>query len=251
MVVMQILRTKFKREIIAEFLPSVLKSNKVIILCTGMPGYPGRRNDLLEFLSKEGYTAILPRYRGSWESEGKFLKNSPHIDILDIISELESGFVDLWSRKEYKIKNPEVYLIGSSFGGASALLASNDKRVKKAVALSPVVDWRIESMSEPFDRLSKFMIEAFGCGYRFAEKDFFKLKKGNFYNPVDSIGNLISSKIMVFHAKDDEIVPYEPTEKFANKLGCTFVPHKIGGHLSISMMHTPRFWKKIKAFIEN
>jgi len=248
---MQILRTKFKGGIIAEFLPPATKSNKVIILCTGMPGYPGRRNDLLEFLSKEGFWAILPRYRGSWESDGKFLKESPHLDILDIISELEGGFMELWAGQKFSIKKPEVYLIGSSFGGASAILASTHKSVKKAVALSPVVDWRVESKEEPFEHLSRFMIEAFGNGYRFSPKDFMKLKKGGFYNPVDQIGDLSAHKIMIYHAKDDEIVDFEHTEKFARKLGCTFLPHKIGGHLSLSLVHTPRFWNKIKLFIDN
>lgn len=247
---MQILRTKFKGEIIAEFLPPVTKSNKVVILCTGMPGYPGRRNDLLKFLANEGYWAILPRYRGSWESDGKFLKDSPHLDILDIISELESGFTELWAGNTFSIKKPEVYLVGSSFGGCAALLASVHKNVKKVVALSPVVDWRIESITEPFDHLSKFMMEAFGNGYRFAPKDFMKLKKGGFYNPADSIKDLSANKIMIYHARDDEVVAFGPTESFTKELRCTFVPHKIGGHLSISMMHTPRFWKKIKGFIE-
>lgn len=247
---MQILRTKFKGEIIAEFLPSVIKSNKVVILCTGMPGYPGRRNDLLEFLAKEGYWAILPRYRGSWESDGRFLKESPHMDIIDIISELESGFTELWAGQTFSIKKPEVYLLGSSFGGAAVLLASTHKSVKKAVALSPVVDWTVESKTEPFEHLSKFMMEAFGNGYRFSEKDFFKLKKGGFYNPIDEIKSMSGDKIMIYHAKDDEVVAFEPTENFAKKLGCTFVPHKIGGHLSTSLIHTPRYWKKIKAFLE-
>ena len=248
---MQILRTKFKSEIIAEFLPSVNKSNKVVILCTGMPGYPGRRNDLLEFLAKEGYWAILPRYRGSWESDGKFLKDSPHTDILDIISELESGFTELWAGQKFSIKKPEVYLMGSRFGGAAVLLASVHKSVKKAVALSPVVDWRIESKTEPFEHLSEFMMKAFGHGYRFSPKDFLKLKKGGFYNPVEAIGDLSANKIMIYHAKDDEVVAFEPTEKFAKNLDCTFVPHKLGGHLSTSLIHTPRFWKKIKVFLES
>lgn len=248
---MQILRTKFKNEIITEFLPPVSKSNKVIILCTGMPGYPGEKKNLLKFFANAGYWAFLPRYRGSWESDGEFLKESPHIDILDIISELESGFTELWGMQKFSVENPEVYLMGSSFGGPAVILASVDKRVKKAVALSPVVDWRIESKTEPFDHLSRFMMDAFGNGYRMEREDFFKLKNGGFYNPVDAIGELSKEKIMIFHAKDDEIVDFEPTRKFAKKLKCTFVPKKVGGHLSSSLIHTPKFWKKIKGFIED
>ena len=34
-------------------------------------------------------------------------------------------------------------MIGGSFGGAAALLASLDPRVKKVIANCPVVDWSI------------------------------------------------------------------------------------------------------------
>lgn len=247
---MNILRTRFKKDIVTEFVPSLNASNKVIVLCTGMPGYPGRRNELLEFLAGEGYWVFLPRYRGSWESDGSFLKESPHQDILDIIDELSSGFTELWAGKKFSIPNPEVYLLGVSFGGPAALLASRDERVKKVAVMSPVVDWRAESKAEPFDHLSRFMVEAFGNGYRCDMDDFHKLQKGGFYNPIDEIETLSPEKIMIMHAKDDEVVSFGPVENFANNLGCHFTPLDTGGHLSTTLMSTPEFWIKIKGFIE-
>ena len=90
---MNILRAKFKKEIISEFLPSLRPSKKVIIFCGGMPSYPGKKNDLMEFIAKKGFWIFLPRYRGSWESAGSFLKISPHYDIIDIIDQLPKGFM--------------------------------------------------------------------------------------------------------------------------------------------------------------
>lgn len=247
---MQISRTKFKKEIISEFLMPIKPSKKVIILCGGMPSYPGRRNDLMEFLAKRGYWVFLPRYRGSWESGGSFLKISPHQDIIDIIDELPRGFRDLWSGNKYKIKNSQIYLIGSSFGGPAVILASKDKRIKKVVAFSPVIDWRKESKIESVDSLGKFTKIAFGNGYRFTIKNWNKLKSGKFYNPINEAKSFDGKKLFIIHAKDDEVVYSKPSEDFTRLISCKFLLLKIGGHLSLSNLILPDFWNKIKKFLD-
>ncbi len=245
---MEIFRTRFKKEIISEFLPSVKPSKKVVIFCGGMPSYQGKKNELMEFLAKRGYWVFVPRYRGSWESDGSFLKISPHQDIIDILDELPKGFKDLWSGKKYKIKNPQIYLFGVSFGGPAAILASKDKRVKRVVSFSPVIDWQVESKTESMDFMGKFIKEAFGNGYRFAMKNWNKLKSGKFYNPISEINSLDGKKIFIIHAKDDKIVYSKPSEDFAKLTGCKFILLKTGGHLASSSLMVPKFWKKIKSF---
>jgi alpha-beta hydrolase superfamily lysophospholipase len=251
---MFILRTRIKKEIVCEFLPpskpgNSHASNKVIILCGGMPAYPGKK-DLTEFLSKKGYWVFVPRYRGSWESAGSFLKISPHRDVLDIIDQLPKGFPDLWSGKIYKIKQPEIYLIGSSFGGPAVILASRDARVKKAVALSPVTDWRVETKTEPISKLKHYAQAAFGNGYRFTEKNFNKLKVGKFYNPTHEADSMDGGKLFIFHASDDMVVPARTSIKFADVTGSKLFLLPRGGHLSISNIMAPQFWTKINAFFK-
>lgn len=223
------------------------RSNKVVILCGGMPGYPARK-ELMFFLAEKGFWVFSPRYRGSWESDGSFLKKSPHLDVIDVIDSLSSGFTDLWSNRKYKIKDPKVYLIGSSFGGPAAILASKDTRIKKVTALSPVVDWKVKSRIEPIDWLGKFTRIAFGNGYRFKQKDWDRLKGGTFYNPVSELSELDRSKIYIIHAKDDEVVPVKPVIKFAKALGCKMTVLKRGGHLSSSNLLRAAFWKRISNF---
>ena len=86
------LRTRFKKEIIAEFLPPVRKgkTRRVIILCDGMPSVPAKQ-PLAEFLARQGYWVFHPRYRGAWESGGNFLEKSPVEDIADVISGITKG----------------------------------------------------------------------------------------------------------------------------------------------------------------
>lgn len=246
---MYTLRTRFKKEIISEFLPPNRKSSKVIILCGGMPGIPSKK-ELMLFLSKKGFWVFSPRYRGSWESGGKFLKKSPHQDILDIIDELPRGFKSIWDKKEYKIISPKIFLIGSSFGGPAILLSSKDARVEKVIAFSPVVDWRTQDKTtEPLDFLRTFTKEAFGEAYRFREKDWNKLRTGKFYNPMASLGEISGNKIFIIQAKDDDIVGWNDAQKFAEKIQCKLILLKKGGHLSTSNLTKPFFWKKVKAFM--
>ena len=89
-------RTRFRNDIVAEFLPPTRqgKRHKVIILCDGMPSIPSKE-PLVEFLSKKGYWVFYPRWRGAWESGGQFLQKSPEQDILDVISELPNGVREL------------------------------------------------------------------------------------------------------------------------------------------------------------
>ncbi len=247
------LRTRIKKEIVCEFLPPATSakaqpSNKVIILCGGMPGYPGGKKDLAEFLSQKGFWVFIPRYRGTWESGGSFLKISPHRDVLDIVDQLPRGFKDLWSGKTYKVARPEIYLVGSSFGGAAAILASRDPRVQHAVAFSPVTDWRVETKAESIAKLGAFTRAAFGNAYRGTEKDFNKLKTGTFYNPAHEAASIDGAKLLIFHALDDKTVYVKTSVAFAHATGAKLVLLKNGGHLSISNVMMPEFWKKIRIF---
>src|SRR6185437_15649735 len=88
-----VFRTRFKKQIVAEFLPPArpAKKENLIILCDGMPSVP-RKQPLAKFLAEKGYWVIYPRWRGAWESEGEFLEQSPEQDLKDILDELPKGF---------------------------------------------------------------------------------------------------------------------------------------------------------------
>src|SRR5579872_875612 len=174
-------RTRFKKEIVAEFLPPArkIKRQRVIILCDGMPSMP-RKQPLMQFLAEKGYWVIYPRWRGAWESDGEFLAKSPVEDIRDILDELPKGLTEHAFGKKFALKPDEVFVIGGSFGGAAAILASMDKRVKKTVANCPVVDWSIlndEQQKETSNAsYAAYIREAWGNGYRLSAKNWNKLR---------------------------------------------------------------------------
>lgn len=242
-------RTRFAKDIVTEFLPPRRKSKKVVIICDGMPTVPSKFA-ILDFFSKKGYWAFHPRYRGSWESGGRFLERPPHLDILDVISGLRKEFREPWDGKRFSLEPKKIHVLGSSFGGCVALMASMDSRVESVVALSPVVDWSAESRTEPLYWLKGVVREAFGEAYRFSGAHWRRLGRPGFFNPIDHMAEMDGSKILLVHTKDDKVVPVAPATRFAKRTGCEFALYAKGGHLSMSALMSPRIQRRLWSFLD-
>ena len=244
---MQILHTFFKKEIFADFIMPAKPSQRVVIICSGVPAVPSKKT-LMEFLAKKGYWAFHIRYRGTWESKGIFLKQSPHQDVLDVVDELSKGFTELWTKQKYKINPKKILLTGSSFGGAAVIMAAQDPRVTAGVAFSPVVDWRATRPDEPHGKFVKFMQEAYDSVYHSTPALWKKLLNEQFYTPRNDVDG---TKLMIIHAKDDHIVRLKEVREFAKKTKSHFIPLRTGGHLSNSNLMRLGNWKKLKRFLQD
>ncbi len=248
-------RARFKKEIVAEFLPPARARQKqrVILLCDGMPGIP-RKQPLAQFLSQKGFWVFYPRWRGAWESGGQLLQRPPQQDLSDIIDELPKGVRETAFGKKFKLSPDEIFVIGGSFGGAAAILSSLDPRVKKAVANCPVVDWSILPEEQKKETSNKsypaYIREAFGNGYRLTEKNWNKLHSGVFYNPVHHIKELTPAKVLIFHAKDDPYIPWRSVRDFADDAGIKLHLFARGGHLSTDRI-VRTCWPQIKRFFHS
>jgi len=249
---MHIFRTRFKKEVVTEFLPPLRKTKRdnVIIFAGGMPGYPDKKN-FIEFFARKGFWVFVPRYRGTWESDGVFLKNSPHQDILDIIDELPKGFISLFDYKKFKIKPNKIFVFGSSFGGPSAIFASMHPKVNKAVLFSPVVDWTYPSKTESLKFMKRFVSEAFGNGYRITKNGWEKLYNGKFYNPSHQVHKIDGSKLLLFHSLDDDVVNVKSVIKFAKQTNAKLKLFKKGGHFGSSAATKPTIYKLVHNFLIN
>ena len=248
-------RTRFKKEIVAEFLPPARpsKQQRVIILCDGMPSIP-RKQALVEYLSTKGYWVFYPRWRGAWESGGQFLERSPHEDILDIVSELPKGFEELAFGRKFRFSPDRVFVIGGSFGGAAAILSSLDRRITKVIANCPVVDWAILRKEQKKETSNPsypaYIRAAFGSGYRLSAKNWNKLHSGVFYNPAHHAKDLTASKILMFHAKDDPYIPWKTVDAFARRVGIRLKLLSRGGHLRTESV-VQKYWPQIKRFFDS
>ncbi len=248
------LRTRFADDIVTEFLPGarLRKRQRVIIVCDGMPSIP-RKQPLADWLAQKGYWVFYPRYRGSWESRGDFLARSPHEDILDVIDGLNKPIREATHGKKFTVKPDEIFVIGGSFGGATAILCSLDPRVKRVIANCPVVDWSILRSALKVETSNPsyvaYLREAFGQGYRLSENNWKKLYSGTFFNPIHHASEIDPSKILMFHAQDDPSIPWRSVESFAKKTGVKLKLLARGGHLKTEFV-VQKFWPEIKKFLE-
>lgn len=262
-------RTRFKRDIVAEYLPPRRRKKRedVVVFADGMPTMPGNKK-VAEHFSQNGYFTFFPRYRGTWESGGHFLKQSPDEDILDVIEVIAKGdkgrFRDAASGEWTHVSPRNIYVIGVSFGGPAALFCSRDNRVTKVVAISSVIDWQKPGRAEPMDWLHNFVREGFGQGYRFKKADWNKLSRGNLYNPAASLqgsntwarknGNkpfFDGSKIFMIHAQDDEVCTYKAAHHFAKQCGARLKTYQRGGHFGASFLLKPAIFRQIMRFFHS
>jgi hypothetical protein len=213
-------RTRFRQQIVAEFLPPSRprKAQKLIILCDGMPSIP-RKQSLLEFLAANGFWVIYPRYRGAWESGGRFLEKSPHEDVLDIIDDLPKEIEEIAFGRRFRLSPDQVFD-------------------------------RAEKVETSRKNYAEYIREAFGNGYRLSDANWEKLRSGTFYNPWHHRSEITPSKVMLFHAKDDPHVPYQGSQRFAELTGVTLKSLNSGGHVSTDYV-TRKYWPQIKNFFDS
>lgn len=242
-------RTRFG-DIVAEFWLSQKPTGRVVVVCDGAPGLRTKK-ELAEFFTRKGFSVFQMRYRGTWESGGEFLKQSPANDVDEVIAGIPKGFCDLWSGVVYYLDLREVIVVGASFGGPAAILATRNSLVTKAIAIAPIVDWGIATKQEPFTEFVRQVTQGFPGAYRCPKKNFKKLLTKKFYNPVDWADTLDGKKILLIHARDDESVPYMPTKKFAKKIGAKYVEYANGGHLGSSFIMQQEVWGHVQRFINN
>ena len=248
-------RTRFAKQIVAEFLPPARpgQAQRVVVVCDGMPSIP-RKQPLVEFLARQGFWVFYPRWRGSWESDGEFLKISPEQDLFDVLDQLPRGFRETAFGRRFRVQPDQVFVIGGSFGGAAALLASLDPRITKVVANCPVVDWSILGQEREKETSNPsypaYIREAFGNGYRLSSRNWNKLGAGRFFNPIARVKDFDPNKVLMFHAKDDPYIPWRSVAVFARATGIKLKLLARGGHLSTQAV-TLKFWPQISRFFES
>ena len=249
-------RTRFKKQIVAEFLPPVGRGRKqkVMILCDGMPSIPGKQ-PLAEFLAARGYWVFYPRYRGAWESGGKFLEKSPAQDIADLITGLEKGRVrENAFGQEFPLSPDSIFCDRRKFwrrGGASCLARppgeQGDRQLPGGRLERPARRAEKETSNPSYPA---YLREAWGNAYRLSDKNWNKLLKGNFYNPARHLDEFKASKAMMFHAKDDPYIPWKLVAGFAKRTGIKLNLLPRGGHLSTTLT-VQKHWPRIRRFFDS
>lgn len=236
-------------DILSEFWGPVKPSGKVIILCDGCPTVPSKRR-VGEALAKKGFWVFHMRYRGSWESRGKFLQHEPSEDVRIVATGVRAPFMNVYDQVVYSLDVREVIVVGASFGGAAAVIASTYLAVDKAIALAPVIDFTVESKAEPHEYFKYMLTEAFGEGYRPVKDGYDKLKSGTFYQPIAHAAHVDPKKLFIAQAKDDKVIPMKPLKEFAKITKIKPLLLEEGGHYGAGAILDKDIWSAVKLFLK-
>ncbi|MCC6290846.1 hypothetical protein IT398_02175 [Candidatus Nomurabacteria bacterium] len=218
-------------------------SRATIILCDGLPSVPKQRQ-VMDLLQAKGYNVFFPRYRGTWESGGNFLAQSPALDILELVALIKSGSVtELYSNQKFST-NPRLYLVGSSWGATVALSLADNPDVARVIAFSPIVDFvshQQNSQGQNLQWLKQFIRRAFYQGYRFEDKDWERMLSGELFKP--SLKLKPETTTIVYDRSDEEISSTD-IETYCQIGGATAVQVTGIGHLSFSKI-PPELWDQV------
>jgi len=203
--------------------------------------------------SKMAIGSFIPAIAGAWESAGQFLEKSPHEDILDIIADLPKEIEEIAFGRRFRLLPDQFFVIGGSFGGAAAILASLDPRVNRVIANCPVVDWNIldrPKRSKPQKRVTPNISgKRLGTDIVFRMQTGKMLRSGTFYNPWHHLTEITASKVMIFHAKDDPHVPYEGSRHFSELTGVALnVPRTRRTHQHAVHHWSEKYWTQMRNF---
>lgn len=216
-------------DIVGDAVLTTKKPKGTIILCEGIPAVP-ERTRLMSTLSHAGFDVLLPRYKGSWESPGVFLSQSPALDIRLVCSSLTKG-IPVGART---IKSKKIILIGSSFGGAVAIGASDHPAVTRVIALSPIIDF--PSLHGSLETLPAYLKKYFPGAYRFTDRGWKTLMAGDLIKPSQSLHSRYAAKIWLFAGANDETIPFEHYEQVPQKLRKRTNLYTNVGHISFSKL---------------
>jgi len=185
-------------------------NNATVVL---LHGYGRSKEQLLpqaKFLNRAGYNIFMFDFRGSGESEGKYITFGRR-EVRDLVGAIEY----LKTRSDVDMSN--IGLLGFSMGGAVALMKSGDLPEIKAIAIS--------SSYAQFKTVIWHNFQRYLRGIPFFPMGYFtlwiiKYRTGCYLPtiaPVKYIHKLKARPLMIMHSAYDKRIPIENAMEFYRK----------------------------------
>lgn len=197
-----------------------------IVLGCGLPQYLDKYHPFVIQMQRLGYNLFVPRYQGTFESEGEFTTQNSKETLENTIKFVKIGKTkELFSNSEIKWDNKKpLFLFGYSYGALPALLVG--EKVEKIILICPFVNIKYhldDSEGENIIETLKFLERAYSNLYRFKVdniiKDILRVKL------PDKRENLI-----LITGKDDNLIPKQEIIELSQKYPKTQTITKDGGH---------------------
>jgi len=165
---------EFKIKIDEVMIGVYLNGNKGnIIFASGIPQYLDKYHPFVQQITRLGYNLFIPRYKGTYESNGQFnIKNSKDSIKLAIKLAKKGEGIELFANNKLKWSKENNYLIGFSYGALPALL--QEEKVNKTILICPFISLLYhlpDSNGEDISQTFSFLERAYPNLYRFKSED--------------------------------------------------------------------------------
>jgi hypothetical protein len=212
-------RTKIGKLFVSFYLNG---GSKNLILANGIPSYVTKHHPLVRFCKENFINLFIPRYYGSFESEGDFsLKNST-TSIEECVKLVSSGkTIELFYQKEISWNPSEVFLLGFSFGALPVLNSNVPSNVKK-ILNSPFINLNLNEQNNGPAKGELYYVER-------AYPNLFRFKTEKLIEEYQNLSYPLDSNFILIQGKLDDTISKQEIE-FIQKM---YSPKTIlfeGGH---------------------
>ena len=219
------------------------KTNKMAILVHGYNSYGCREYCMTGYKYIDaGYNIFLPDNRGCGDSEGKYFTFGLR----------ETEDLSLWIEEIVKrFPDSQIVLHGSSLGGATVLMQSNQDLPKNVKAIAS--DCAYSTMKKEFRFLTKKVVGLPFFPICFVNMYFKKYTGCDFYSrtPLDAVKQS-KLQIIFLHGEEDRFVSYEQGQDLYN--ACTsekeFVSIPNAGHVGAHVLGEEKFFSSLFNFLD-
>lgn len=241
-------------DIFFEFILNESESRGSVVLLPGFPSSASKKK-VIRFLHGKGFNVFYPRYKGTFQSRGKFLEDNIVLEMDDFFQRLKKGRAkNLWNLENVNFETGDFILMASSFGANVACgVAAKIKSVSKLLLFSPLWDPRSHNndyQEQDLKKVTKFVERAYGNLYRFSFENVVERMTEFDELLPDYYVERINSKnipILAFHDPDDKKISIEHTKKMKDKMDDLNVVKYDGGH-AFDTEILDNYWDKLNEF---
>lgn len=177
-----------------------------VIICHGLGSRKERHAEFAEFLSAQGFAALALDLRGHGESQGALDGN----ELLDVKAAVE------YLQRLPEIDAARLAIRGSSLGGYYAIQAGASlAELQAVVAVCPATG--IGLYSALVEQGVSEVIEGDGLYARLKLPEYLEYLLS--HNVYDAVARISPRAVLLIHAKGDETIPYQVSEKLYARAG--------------------------------
>lgn len=191
------------------------------LYCHGNSGNNDWQISDLVSISKMGLTVVSVDYRGFGKSSGRPSEKGIYLDAM-------AGF--LYVVDSLKVKESNIFIIGSSLGTAAAINTARNKDIAGLVLVAPFTTGKAYADAHGFGALALAAVHSF--------------------DNMSKIGE-IQCPLLVIHGTRDEIIPFSMGKALFTQANTrkTFVAIDGGHHGDLAVVDENKYWGAISDFI--